>query len=180
MILKYLFTQYDNRMGPTFGSRVLKLLGTTFMGSPASKGLGHVREDLQKSYYYIKEDRILPQGDAALEEWQMQSILVNQYREVEAPSVARTATAVGLLVATLCVALAIPAQKANHWLKSGGSESTKDAGADENLSPTTYEGCVALQEKVNAGLSTSDIPNFSAVQKRCQELAVAHQQGGEE
>lgn len=91
MLLKSLFPQYETDNGPRFASRFMKAVGNRFIGSLASHELGHLRKDLQHTYFYSKEDRHLPTTPEALEEWQMQSILVSQFRELQAPQVARAA-----------------------------------------------------------------------------------------
>jgi hypothetical protein len=106
-VLKFLFLQYDTNPGPTFASRFMKLVGNLFIGSLAAHDFGHLRRDAQASYFYIKEDRQLPPPGAALEQWQIEGILLAQFRELQAPQVARAAF-YGLLVINFAfVALAM-------------------------------------------------------------------------
>jgi hypothetical protein len=107
VLLKNLFAQYDTDNGPRFASRFMKRVGNWCIGSLASHGLGHLRKDLQASYFYKKEDRHLPDGPEALEEWEMQSILVAQFRELQAPQVARAAFYALLVFNFAMVALAV-------------------------------------------------------------------------
>ena len=104
-MLKLLFQQYDDGKGVAFGSRWMKSHGIRFMGSPEEKGLGHLRKDLRKYFYYIKPDRRLPVAEE-LKDWQNQSILLAQYRAAEEPEVSRASSYVMLVFCFICVALA--------------------------------------------------------------------------
>ena len=90
-MLKFLFLQYDTNPGLTFASRFMKRVGNLFIGPLSAHGLGYLRRDAQESYFYIKEDRKLPNPGAALEQWEMEGILLAQFRELQAPQVARAA-----------------------------------------------------------------------------------------
>lgn len=101
--MKFLFDVYKKNHGPRFGSRFMNCLGRLFMGSPEGKGLDGVRQDLRDTYYWDKKDRVIPVD--ALDEWMEQSILVNEYRQVEAPAAA-WATTIVLAVSTTLLVLA--------------------------------------------------------------------------
>lgn len=173
MILKHLFLQYNTNKGPTYGSRFMKFCGELVLGTPAQKGLGHLRKDLQDTYYYIKEDRHIPMK--AIQPWQIQSILVAQYRDLEAPQVAR-ATFFGLLpVIFLCVALAAPfngSLKAAFEAGTAGKTGTYISGLFGSDEKWTLDKCVALGKRLDAGeITREQVPNFEAVKAECQTLA---------
>lgn len=178
MILKYLFAQYNTSRGPTFGSKFMKACGELVMGTPEQKGLGHLRKDLQESYYYIKEDRHLP--IKSLMAWEIQSILVAQYREVEAPQVSRATFLFLLPLIFLCVALASPFNgtlQASVKSSYEGSflsrfTSSEVEGTETATGSMTMDKCLALQRRLEAKeIDRADIPNFGALQAECTALS---------
>lgn len=183
MILQYLFLQYDKRKGPSFSSRFMKALGTAFMGSPADKGLGHLRQDLQNTYYYIQADRKLPKGDAALKQWQMQSIQVSEYRQVEAPQVALATAMCVFALCAVCVALASPfngSLKRTVGLGEGGALSrwADRTFSDESPDVMTYEACLAIDDRISKGeITAAEIPDFQGKRRQCQQLLINKEAG---
>lgn len=104
MILKMLFPAYrDARNAKDFGSRFMDRLGRLFMGSPESKGLGRVLPELRNTYYYCKHDRIIPTDK--VKEWFKDSILVNEYRQVEHREISKAAWMALSLYAVIAVCL---------------------------------------------------------------------------
>lgn len=101
--MKFLFDVYKKKHGPRFGSRFMKLLGNLLMGTPESKGWEGIRKDLLDTYYWDKNDRVIPVPE--LDEWMEQSVLVNEYRQVETPAVAK-ATSLALAVASILLVVA--------------------------------------------------------------------------
>lgn len=159
MILKYLFAQYDDRRGPIFASRLMTRLGETFMGSVEAKGLGHIREDLKRTYYDTADDRRMPSGGADLDEWQKQSILLTQYRQIEHKQVAK-ATSIFVLVASL--ALVAGASPFNGSLK-------RTLELDEGGRVSQWMGRV---------FSSSESSSSGATFAECQELRAEVARGG--
>lgn len=176
MLLKYLFAQYDTRTGPTFASRFMTVCGNLILGTPEKKGFGHLRKDLQGSYYRIKEDRQLPNDKASLQQWQIESIFLEQYRGLEAPQVAK-ATFFGLLPIVLVCVLA--ASVFNGSMKASVKSATagptswiaglfKSDGAEESI---TFAECKTMVQELMTGETTQDkIPNYKAKEAECIRL----------
>jgi hypothetical protein len=116
-ILKRLFMQYQDTTTLTFASRWMNLHGKVLIGSVKDKGLD-VREDLARSYYYIREERDLPEGEKDREQWRVHSILLSQYRSLEARTVAKGAA---LFAMSVCLALVFSA----GTIRAGGAKVDK-------------------------------------------------------
>lgn len=123
MLIKMLFPAYrDARNAKEFGSRFMNLLGRVFMGSPESKGLGHVMPALRDTYYYCKHDRLIPPGE--VEQWFKDSILVSEYRQLEHREISKATRLAVSLYAVLAVVLVAMLP---------GTSSTSTGGALPNL-----------------------------------------------
>lgn len=132
--MKFLFDVYKKEHGPRFGSRFMKALGNLFMGTPESKGLGDVRQDLRDTYYWEKTDRVIPVDE--LEEWMEQSVLVNQYRQIETPAAAK---ATSLVLAVASIALVVAGAQVSH-----AREAQKVVGAMSIISCEAFQASVFL------------------------------------
>lgn len=182
MFLKYMFHQYNNRTGPTFGSRFMKACGQLVLGKPEAKGFEHLRKDLQDTYYYIKEDRHLPTEVKALQQWEIQSLFLAQFREVEAPLVSKATFLFLLPLVFLCVlgAASISATQASYdkaTSKSPGKSEVTEAPGLANASAVeakralTIEDCYAMSQQIETGLTTIEtIPDYTAKKKECTRL----------
>lgn len=177
MILKHLFHQYDTgQPKPCFASRLMKALGNRLMGTPAEKGLGHIMDELQNNYYYTQADRRLPREKKKLQQWQMDSIQVSEYRQVEAPQIAlATSIAVfaGSFVLVAAASLFNGSLKETVGLGEGGA--LTNLFSDDDLA-ITYDDCVKLEARMVAEKLTPDqIPNFAHKRQQCIQASAAHE-----
>lgn len=104
-MLAWLFTQYRTAGDLRFGSKWLSLHGRLFLGSPESYGMGHLSEQVRRSYYYLRADRVPPVDDAnAYTNWTKDRLYASQVQQVSERWVAKASFVVG---ASLCVALCV-------------------------------------------------------------------------
>ncbi len=99
----WLFVQYREKGKLHFGSKWLNLLGRTFIGSPESFGLQDCRENVLKSFYYLRADRKMPVADDGEHEaWKTDSLRASQVRHASEKYVSKAGFVV---TATACMAL---------------------------------------------------------------------------
>lgn len=171
-MFSFLFIQYRDGRGLTFGSKWMALHGKLFLGKPRDKGLGHIRQDLQDNYYYIKEDRFLPRDASALDQWELDSIQLAQYRDLEAPHVAKACSLVGVALVTVLVALTLPFV----MLRSGPTDgmvipAIMGAAAPSSADDKQWVECIELSQDIDAGRKDPDtIPGFQKILANCQRL----------
>ena len=101
MIFDKLFNQYKRGDSNLFGSLWLNIHGRLFIGNPRDNDLEHVHPELQRTYYYLKENRFSQPGDRL--EFRQQGMLLSVTREAERP---RMAKAAAILAMTACLAIA--------------------------------------------------------------------------
>lgn len=178
-----LFLRYRPTDKPYFGSRFMRFLGNTFMGTPDSKGLGDLRKDLQDTYYHLKVDRMIPNGDADQKEWRIQSIKAQIYREVEHRELGK-AIWIGLSVAALVVTFAVSKWGGDfNW---GSDEADKEvsqvvAVAGESSEPPSAQvekiemdlaGCQRFWANLRANrLTAFERGNYEAIAPACNEFS---------
>lgn len=154
MIAK-LFLAYADGKRLSFTSRFLNWLGQTFLGRPEEKGLEGLRPDLLKSYYYTRDERILPpKGERR--QWREQAIKVELVRQFEHLRVALIAAGVGVIVTLALVSAGAMLGQARATTQSLHATVVGwFAGED---APDTEEGvdtalCQSLKNKAMAGSS---------------------------
>lgn len=104
-LLGLLFLQYKDGKGLSFASKWMDKHGRMFLGKPQDKGMDWVREDLQRSYYWITADRVLPTEAKALREWEEQSMFVAWFRNFEAAAAAKTVSLASMVLVLALVAM---------------------------------------------------------------------------
>lgn len=172
-----LFLRYRPTDKPYFGSRFMHFLGTTFMGTPKSKGLGDLRQDLQDTYYYLKVDRLIPNDEADQKEWRIHSIKAQIYRELEHMELAK-AIWMTLSVAALVLVFGVSFLPSNFsWTSEDGPSASSPRKATESVVEATDEitvdaaTCESLGVNYQSGrLTTYQRNNFEALAAACNEL----------
>ena len=104
-MLAWLFTQYRTAGKLRFGSKWLNRHGRLLLGSPESLGMGHLSEDVRRSYYYLRADRVPPVEDGdAYTNWTKDRLYASQVQQVSERWVAKAAFVGGsVLCGALCV-----------------------------------------------------------------------------
>lgn len=152
-MLAKLFLAYADGKRLSFTSWFLNWLGQTFLGRPEDKGLDGIRPDLLGSYYYTRDERILPpKGERR--QWREQAIKVELVRQFEHLRVALIAAGMGvvLTVALVVVGALLGQARAttqgvqatvSGWFSGEDAPAAED-GVDKSL-------CLAIKEKAMAG-----------------------------
>ena len=148
----WLFTQYRKPGKLHFGSKWLNLHGRVFIGSPESFGLSDCRENVLKSFYYLRADRKPPVGDTGeYDAWKMDALRASQVRHASEKHISKAgfiATSAACLV--LCFgAMVVNKGKAGFSMPTFGSgslsiEECSKKDAEGTLKGDELNACVAL------------------------------------
>ena len=182
MIFNLLFNQYKRGKSKLFGSTWLNIHGRLLIGNPRDNGLEDVDPELQRSYYYLKEDRFSQPTDRL--KFRQENMLLTVNREAERP---RAALAASVLAMAACLAIAGVAgikglgDKAASSIKSSASGfSLGGIGGGESKCLADLRTYYAIQEDGGA-LTDEQSKSFDHCVKEHREAMKAeldHLRGG--
>lgn len=107
----WLFTQYRKPGKLHFGSKWMSLHGRVLIGSPESFGLQDCRENVLKSFYYLRADRKMPVGDdGEYDAWKLDALRASQVRRASEKHISKAGF---LVVSAACLVLCFGAMVIN-------------------------------------------------------------------
>ncbi|WP_363730715.1 hypothetical protein [Stenotrophomonas indicatrix] len=143
----WLFTQYRKPGKLHFGSKWMNLHGRVFIGNPESFGLQDCRENVLKSFYYLRADRKMPVGDdGEYDAWKLDALRASQVRHASEKHISKAGF---LAVSATCLVLCFGAMVVNKGKAGFSAPSLGGAALSLNECKQKYgEGTLQREELI--------------------------------